>query len=190
MESEVKKYQRPQIEVICSNTKCKKTFMKDGSEVRRNKKRDSDNFCSISCASKLSIKALLNSDKHGEDRNIGYNKSDKFTGLREHLRRAKYRHHEVNITLDDLLNQWNKQDGTCPYSGVKLIHPIRITDEGLIFMASLDRIDSTKGYIKDNIQFISAATNLAKNNMTHEQMIYFCKIIANNWTIIDSPKVH
>jgi myo-inositol catabolism protein IolC len=48
-------------------------------------------------------------------------------------------------------------------------------------MASLDRVDSTKGYIVGNIQFISAAANMAKNNMTHEQMIEFCKIIADNW---------
>ena len=69
----------------------------------------------------------------------------------------------------------------CPYTGAKLIHPIRMKDEGLIYMASLDRIDSSIGYMKGNIQFISAAANLAKNNMSHEQMIEFCKIITNNW---------
>jgi len=107
-------------------------------------------------------------------------RQDKYTGLREHFRRAKYRNQEVNITLDDLLEQWTKQDGICPYTGAKLIHPIRIKNEGLIYMASLDRVDSNIGYIKGNIQFISAAANLAKNNMIHKQMVEFCKLIAEN----------
>lgn len=180
-----KKYQRPQIEVKCDNPDCGKTFKKDGSEVRRNIKRGAGNYCSLSCSSKLSVNKLLNSGKQGESKNVGYVKVDKYTGLREHLRRVKNRardnNREYNITLDDLLNQWNNQDGICPYTGVKLIHPNKIKDEGLIYMASLDRIDSAKGYVIGNIQFISAAANLAKNNMTHEQMIEFCKIISNKW---------
>jgi hypothetical protein len=180
MEKEMKKYKRPQIEVLCGNPKCNKLFMKDGSEVRRNKKRGSDNYCSLSCSSIVNHKQLKSGAQNSKYL-IGVTKADKYTGLREHYRRAKYRSQEVNITLDDLLEQWLKQDGVCPYTGAKLIHPIRIKDEGLIYMASLDRIDSNIGYVKGNIQFISAAANLAKNNMTHEQMIEFCRLICNNW---------
>lgn len=178
METDVKKYKRPQVEVSCGNPKCNKSFMKDGSEVRRNKKRGADNYCSQSCSSIVNHKQL----NSGNIKNLkGSTKADKYTGLREHLRRAKYRHQKVNITLDDLLEQWNLQLGFCVYTGAKLIHPIRIKDEGLIYMASLDRIDSRIGYMKGNIQFISAAANMAKNNMTHEQMIEFCKLIGLKW---------
>jgi hypothetical protein len=152
--------------------------MKDGSEVRRNKKRKSDNYCSLSCSSIVNHKQL---DSGNSEYLKGVTKADKYTGLREHFRRAKYRNQEVNITLDDLLEQWENQDGLCPYSGVKLIHPIRIKDGNLIYMASLDRINSDLGYIKGNIQFISAAANMAKNSMTHEQMIEFCKLISKKW---------
>ena len=182
MEEAIKKYQRPQVEVKCDNIKCGKHFMKDASEVRRSKKRNAKNYCSLSCSSKISVNGLLQSENCGKGRNIGYNISDKYTGLRDHLRRAKYRTREFGITLDDLLEQWNKQDGICPYTGVKLIHPIRLKDEGLIYMASLDRVDSKFGYIKGNIQFISATANLAKNNMTHEEMIIFCKLVATKWS--------
>lgn len=177
METEVKKYKRPQIQTVCGNPKCSKEFMKDGSEVRRNKKRGVDNYCSLSCSSIVNHKQL----KSGDIENLkGRTKADKYTGLREHLRRVKYRTREVNISLDDLLNQWNKQEGICTYTGVKLIHPIRIVDESLIYLASLDRIDSNFGYVKNNIQFISAAANMAKNKMTHKEMLEFCNVIANN----------
>lgn len=180
MEKEIKKYKRPQLEVVCCNPNCNKLFMKDGSEVRRNKKRGADNYCSQSCSSIVNHKQLKSGFENSKYL-IGVTKADKYTGLREHLRRAKYRNQEVNITLDDLLEQWNKQDGKCFYSGVKLIHPIRIKDEGFIYMASLDRINSSIGYLVGNIQFISAAANMAKNKMSHEQMVEFCKLISQNW---------
>ena len=39
------------------------------------------------------------------------------------------------------------------------------------FTASLDRIDSSKDYIKGNIQFISLAMNYMKAQMSHEQTL-------------------
>ena len=47
-----------------------------------------------------------------------------------------------------------------------------------IYTASLDRIDSNKGYIKGNVQFISTAINYMKNNMSNEDTVKLCKIIA------------
>ena len=179
MELKIKKYQRPQIEVICGNSQCVKSFMKDLSEVKRNQKRGSDNYCSLSCSGKAKHEQLLT---QGNPKNFkGVVKSDKYTGLREHLRRAKYRNHTVTITLDDLLEQWAIQDGKCPYTGVNLIHPIRLKDEGYLYLASLDRIDSSLGYIPGNIQFISTTANFAKNKMSHKDMLLFCQLISENW---------
>lgn len=179
MEKEIKKYKRPQLEVICGNPECNVKFMKDGSEVRRSEKHGRINYCSLSCSGKMNHSYLQSGGIHKLE---GKTKSDKYTGLREHLRRIKYRNQEVNITLDDLYEQWTKQKGVCVYTGVELVHPLRKKDEPLMYMASLDRIDSTIGYLVGNIQFISATANMAKNKMTHEQMVEFCLLIKNKWS--------
>lgn len=41
--------------------------------------------------------------------------------------------------------------------------------------ASLDRIDSTKGYVKGNVEFVCLAINYAKNNFKKEEMMSLIK---------------
>lgn len=170
-----RKYQRPQVEIVCSNKECGNTFLKDGSEVRRNLKLERNNFCSLECSGKINSKHL----------NKGYigdtGKSDKYTGLREYLRRVKKRNKVYDITLGDLLTQWEKQKGICPYTGIELVQAKDCSDEVMYRKASLDRIDSKLGYVKGNIQFTSASANYAKGTMTDEEMVEFCKLITNYW---------
>ena len=161
---------------VCSNPDCRLEFLKDKSEISRNKKINRKNYCSLSCSGKINNKHLLNYVESNTKYLIPDNKKDDYTGLREHLRRAKKRDPKFNITIDDLFDQWVLQNGICVYSGVKLNHP---KDGGSnIIKASLDRIDSNKGYIKGNIQFISIICNHAKNNLTHNEMLEFCKIMS------------
>lgn len=44
-------------------------------------------------------------------------------------------------------------------------------------MASVDRIDSSKGYEKDNIQYVSRNINYAKGILSHQQMLDFINLI-------------
>ena len=48
-------------------------------------------------------------------------------------------------------------------------------------MASLDRIDSSKPYEKNNVVFVSAPINYMKNIMTEEETVAYCKKIALFW---------
>lgn len=178
------KYQRPQLEIICSNPKCGKSILKDGSEVRRNEKIGRANYCSSKCSGQVQavhVSGYSGSNSVISIRNYAGNAKDQFTGLREHLARAKSRLKECSITLQDLLDVWNKQEGICPYTGIKLIQPKDAKNEIMMYKASLDRIDSTQGYIKGNVQFISATANLAKQSMSHDDMVIFCKLISEHW---------
>jgi hypothetical protein len=85
-----------------------------------------------------------------------------------------------SITLEDLEEIWNKQNGLCAYTKLPLVlvtHTNPRKDVPKWNLASVDRIDSSKGYEKDNIQFVSVTINYAKNNMSHDDMIKFLHFI-------------
>lgn len=86
------------------------------------------------------------------------------------------------LNIDDLKEVWNSQNGICPYSKIKLSLPTHSNYKPDLpyNMASVDRIDSSKPYTKNNIQFVSRTMNYAKNNMTHEQTLEFIKILIKN----------
>lgn len=81
--------------------------------------------------------------------------------------RAKLKGHEFNLELQDIVIPEK-----CPIMGVKMEWiPYGFNP----YSPSIDRIDSTKGYTKDNIQVISSIANRMKWNATREQLITFCK---------------
>jgi hypothetical protein len=63
-----------------------------------------------------------------------------------------------------------RQDGKCAITGM----PIDLTTD-----ASVDRIDSMKGYTKDNIWWVKKEINLMKNNLSLEEFILLCKMVAD-----------
>lgn len=58
---------------------------------------------------------------------------------------------------------------TCPYFGWKLTHAIGKERT----LASLDRIDSARGYTKDNVWVISYLANLMKSYATDAELVLF-----------------
>lgn len=83
---------------------------------------------------------------------------------------AKRNNRECTLVLNDILIPEK-----CPYLNIPLTRTI---GKGIVSTnASLDRIDSTKGYIPDNVQVISYLANTIKNNATKEQLIIFAKNI-------------
>ena len=90
---------------------------------------------------------------------------------------------ETDLTIDDLIEQWTRQNGICPHTGWELVLPDDTNgwQQGLKpNCASLDRIDSSRGYMKGNIVFVAVMYNYAKNAFSDDDVIAFCRVVANH----------
>ena len=172
--------------VICDN--CGKEFERPLKEVKRIQSKGRHLYCSRECVSRGLSKARKGvstgpaSDKMLEHiKKICNNRKDEYTPFRYTFRSVNKRFKDVDITLDDLKQLWEEQNGICPYTGLKLILPETSNINSIDFFhrASLDRIDSSKGYIKGNIQFVSTPINLLKSNKSSESVKKFLKEISD-----------
>jgi hypothetical protein len=103
----------------------------------------------------------------------------RWNGIKERSKKNGY-----NIDFDYLYLKelWNKQEGKCAISGLNMTYEIF---KGRIFTnVSVDRIDSNKGYTKNNVQLVCMAINQMKSDMSIEELLYFCEhIVYNNGKI-------
>lgn len=86
---------------------------------------------------------------------------------------------EWDLKLEDLQKLWIKQDGKCFYTGRTMLFEIGYPES-----VSLDRVDSTKGYINANIVLCQNKVNVMKNNASVEELLLFCKDVLENFKII------
>ena len=95
------------------------------------------------------------------------------------LRHAKDRNIKIDITIQDAWNQYIKQDGKCNITGILIFFGNSREEENKgKTTASLDRIDSSKDYTIDNIQWVHKKVNQMKWNLTQEDFICIANIIA------------
>ena len=180
----MKKYKlnRKLIEIECD---CRHMqFQKPLSEYNRNIKLGRHNFCSRSCAIKFSNSVRQKTEKmiqaQNNLKNYANNHKDEYSPFRYLLRTVRNRFKEFNLTLEDLKILWEKQNGICPYTGIKLKLPSYTTKVPIEERASLDRIDSTKGYVVGNVQYVSTPINFLKGTMSDIQTKEYLKKIVQN----------
>ena len=94
-------------------------------------------------------------DAYRKDRPVKY-----LLGLAK--RRSARKGLEFSIGLEDLV-----VPSVCPLLGI----PINSYSVDLDFRPSLDRIDSSKGYIKGNVQVVSHKANRIKSNACGEELL-------------------
>lgn len=161
---------------------CGREFTKPKSEYLRNVRLGRHNFCSRSCAGKhmhtLGLPQTKKQKKASKDNLKRGNDIDIYTPFRSTLRRVRNRYKEVNINEEDLKAIWEKQGGKCAYTGIDLQLPIGNKKPDYRYQASLDRIDSSKGYVKGNIQFVATPINFMKSTMSDDDFRRYLNNIA------------
>ncbi len=83
------------------------------------------------------------------------------------------------INIDDVADLYENQKGRCNLTGWSIVFPE--IGHPQISTASIDRIDSSKGYIKNNIQLVHKDVNMAKQRYSQEYFIEMCKAVAKTW---------
>lgn len=91
--------------------------------------------------------------------------------------KAADRNLRFELTIKDLYNKFLEQNKLCAISKIPIKFKTNYKDEQT---ASLDRIDSAKGYIIGNIQWVHKKINTMKWNIKQKEFIDWCKIIAAN----------
>lgn len=76
------------------------------------------------------------------------------------------------LTVHDVQRVWERQGRRCAFTN----WPISFSGNGPL-LASLDRIDTTAGYEKDNVQVVSILANLARNEFTVSEFLTFCHAV-------------
>jgi hypothetical protein len=107
--------------------------------------------------------------------------------LRANLTRAANRGKDsqtIDVNLDYVYRVGSNQDFFCALTGDEL----EFTRGGQIWLGkwcnpnscTIDRINSSKGYVEGNIQLITWKANCLKQHLDNEEFIEFCKDVAQN----------
>jgi len=91
-------------------------------------------------------------------------------------RRKRSKLKEVKIDIQYAWDLFLKQDRKCKFSGIVLTFPKTQKDRASA-TASIDRIDSKKGYVKGNIQWVHKYVNRMKLDKTDDEFIEMCRMI-------------
>ncbi len=94
---------------------------------------------------------------------------------------AKKRGLAMGVTKDEAWKLFLGQQGRCALSGCVIVIRSRNKDHcANRSTASLDRIDSAKGYIRGNIQWVHKDVNRMKHDLDETRFIEFCRLIAKH----------
>jgi hypothetical protein len=88
---------------------------------------------------------------------------------------ARQRSLDVSITANDLLQIWESQRGRCYYTGA----PLEWNTDDESVKPSVDRLDSSQGYVHGNVVFTSWLVNRIKNDLGSDEWIALCTRVAS-----------
>lgn len=176
------------VQVKCTN--CLKLF------ERAKKQYDCDNvrkgmlpFCGLSCKTiyrNKHIPSYVYKKTQFDIKQFSNNRLDEYSPFKQFLRisksRSKKNNMECDLDLVYLKELWESQNGVCSYTELKMDLPKSTSDRSFthsLKKASLDRIDSSKGYIKGNVEFVCMFINFAKNAYNKEDVKSFLSEVKN-----------
>jgi hypothetical protein len=93
--------------------------------------------------------------------------------LRNAKNAATSRNQEFSLEIKDIVAFWQDQNGICAYSGRQMT-----LDAGKLETVSIERIDSSIGYTKDNTILVCQAINRMKSDFGYDDFYELCRDVA------------
>lgn len=87
---------------------------------------------------------------------------------------------KIEITWEDLKNQFEAQNGKCYWFDIDL-DPLLVFEKGNPMAISADRLDNKKGYVKGNFVISSRFANLGRRDCPEEKFKEIIKSIKDSW---------
>jgi hypothetical protein len=106
------------------------------------------------------------------------NRGRALTFLKGIERRSKNRHEKHSVTLDHL--QKGLDSGRCAVTSIPFVMGEKCSKGMNPFAPSVDRIDSSKPYSNDNCRIVIWAYNMAKGQMTDDQLYEICLAVVRS----------
>jgi len=121
-----------------------------------------------------------------------YPKSYNYKGIGDltgsYIRRIKHhaliKHREYNLTKEYMWDLFLRQNKKCALTGLDIWFGISTKEKThgkKEQTASLDRIDSSKGYVEGNVQWVHKDINNIKQDYSVEELVKYCKLIVDNY---------
>lgn len=130
---------------------------------------------SKSCGCKERPRGKLSSNFHG----IGDLPKKYYSIIKN---KAKLRKIKFDVSIEYLWELFQNQNGKCALSNIDITFATSEAERReniFIKTASLDRIDSSKGYVEGNVQWVHKDVNFMKQAYDEEYFIEMCCKIAN-----------
>jgi len=99
--------------------------------------------------------------------------------------KANRREKEFAVSIQYLWELFLKQNRKCALTGLELSFDCngglnKKKKQTCKVTASIDRIDSRKGYVEGNVQWIHKHINIMKNDLPQDVFVNYCKLVARN----------
>ncbi len=129
-------------------------------------------YCSKSCGQKYRYKNNMRTTAYQYGLTSGNWK-------KYYQRRIGEKKRSSTLTVEELLEIHQQQNGKCALTGVDLTCQL-IPGKKTHTNASLDRLDPKGEYTINNIQLVCVAVNRLRVDMSTEEFINWCRLVAEN----------
>lgn len=90
--------------------------------------------------------------------------------------RAKRKGISFDLDLEWLREEIIRQEYCCARTGLEFVYDTQYSP----WQPSIDRIDGTGGYTRDNVQIVCLMYNLTKNSASDDEVLVFAEALVSN----------